>query len=880
MKNFKNVFFVALFFVTATIFAQTKLTGTVVDETGQPLPGANVLIKGTQNGTSTDFDGNFVLNSKTNKGNIVVSFIGYTNKVVHFTKSAIGKIKLEPDTNTLQEVVIVGKGVVDLVKERETPIAVSTIRATEIQEKGGNLEFPELMKTTPSVYTTKDGGMGESKISLRGFDNANIAIIINGQPVNDMENGKVYWSNWSGLTDVASAIQIQRGLGASKLAVPSVGGTINVVTKSADKKEGGFVNFTAGNNNFIKTTIAYNTGLGESGWSASALFSRMQENGYVDGTKGEGYSYFFALGHKLNENHAFNLNLIGAAQWHHQRRGRITIKDFLDKGRRYNSNWGYLNGEEYSFNRNYYNKPLASLNWDWTINEKFSLSTVLYASWGRGGGTGTRGKLKVNNFRDANTGLISFDRIVAHNKSHIYTGENKAFKGKSVGSNKFNEDGISNNSIIRVGNMNAHDWYGAISNLKYELENWSFSAGVDLRTYTGYHYNTVGDLLGLDAYYSTGDQNLDTGKFVTQTVDARPFADLGLEGNYKINYYNLGNVNWLGTNGVIEYNNHESFSAVAQFGLSDKSYQRVDLFDQPNKETSVTKHLLGGYVKGGANFNINENHNIFANAGFIKRQPDFRTVFPNYQNEVAEDLKNQTIISYELGYGLKSSFFNANVNLYHSTWKDRTFSIFNYSTQETTVMPNVTQVHKGIEVEFNAKPVEKLKIKGAFSYGDWEYNGDIKALIFDTNQNLNGSRTMKLDGVKVGNTAQLTANLGLAYEIVENLKVDADWNYVGNLYADFDPKKASDEDLKKGALKLPNYSLFDAGISYRYNFSDKYSLSFRVNVNNVLDTWYISRGLTSKHAKENSTLYKGIDVTNNVFFGFGRTWNASVKFNF
>ncbi len=80
------------------------------------------------------------------------------------------------------------------------------------------------MKSTPSVYVTKvGGGFGDSRINMRGFDGANIAVIINGQPVNDMQGGTVYWSNWTGLADIASSIQIQRGLGASKFVVPSVG---------------------------------------------------------------------------------------------------------------------------------------------------------------------------------------------------------------------------------------------------------------------------------------------------------------------------------------------------------------------------------------------------------------------------------------------------------------------------------------------------------------------------------------------------------------------------------------------------------------------------------------------------------------------------------
>ena len=136
--------------------------------------------------------------------------------------------------------ITVTSNVIDIAKERETPIAVSTISPAEISLKVGNLEFVEVMNNTPGVYATKQGGgYGDSRLSLRGFDQRNTSFLINGQPVNDMENGWVYWSNWQGLSDVASGIQIQRGLGASRLAVPSVGGTVSIFTKAAELKQGG-----------------------------------------------------------------------------------------------------------------------------------------------------------------------------------------------------------------------------------------------------------------------------------------------------------------------------------------------------------------------------------------------------------------------------------------------------------------------------------------------------------------------------------------------------------------------------------------------------------------------------------------------------------------
>ncbi|MEG0761585.1 MAG: Plug domain-containing protein [Chryseobacterium sp.] len=84
---------------------------------------------------------------------------------------------------------VVITGVADLAKDRKTPVAVSNIKAAQIIERLGNQELPEILNTTPSVYVTKGGGgFGDANIRVRGFGNSNTAVMINGMPVNDMEN--------------------------------------------------------------------------------------------------------------------------------------------------------------------------------------------------------------------------------------------------------------------------------------------------------------------------------------------------------------------------------------------------------------------------------------------------------------------------------------------------------------------------------------------------------------------------------------------------------------------------------------------------------------------------------------------------------------------
>tara|TARA_R110002126_G_scaffold154912_1_gene301953 strand:- start:1018 stop:3525 length:2508 start_codon:yes stop_codon:yes gene_type:complete len=802
------------------------------------------------------------------------------------------------------EEVVVSSGVIDVAKERKTPIAVSRISAKDILLKVGNQEFPEIMNNTPGVYATKQGGgYGDSRISLRGFDQTNTSFLINGQPVNDMENGRVYWSNWQGLTDVASGIQIQRGLGASKLAVPSVGGTVSIFTKSAEKAQGGSFAQMFGNNGYNKTTAAYNTGVNDKGWSSSYLLSRWAGNGYINNTSGAGTTYFFAVGYTPEgSNHSFNLSVLGAAQWHHQRDVWVSIRDYQNFGddgidRTWNSNGGTLNGEEFNMRRNFYNKPLATFNWDYEIADNIDLNTSFYASAGRGGGTGPRG----NNFRNSTTdilpfrkdltthytengrgsrnadGTINYDAIVASNQSvGAYTGDISRYGGLSIGSNGFRDAGVSREVLVRRASMNSHDWVGAISNLNIQSGKIKYSLGVDLRSYTGYHYRVLNDLMGLDGYYSTGNKN-SAGQIIETTVEANPFQSTGLKNGTKIDYFNIGYVGWQGLNGLVEYGG-DKVTAVLQLGLSNQSFQREDLFDQPTNPLSDTQNQSGGYLKGGANYNFTETSNVFFNAGYISRQPQFGAVFPNFGNSINPDLQNEEITSIEAGYGFISNSVRLNVNVYATNWGNRfvTRSLSNaQGVDGTAQFPNVDVLHKGLEVEGSWKPTGYLKFNGMLSIGDWEYTKDFEASIFDDQQQLIGTGKLYTKGSKVGDAAQFTASLGADLR-AGRFNFDANYRFVDGLYADYSiVDSAFLTPDNPGALKLPSFGLADLGVSTNVG-----KVSLRININNLFDTTYIAESNTNIHAETDSTTWNGVDVRNSVWFGFGRTWNASLRYTF
>jgi outer membrane cobalamin receptor len=915
MKMFKNLMAITLFFMASAIYSQTTINGTILDASG-PVPGANVLEKGTSNGTTSDFNGKFSIQVQEGTGVLEITFVGMVTTKFAFTAVSgqdidAGSITLSGDENVLEEVVVTGT--IDIAKDRQTPVAVSTIRAVDIQKNLGTQELPEILNLTPSVYATKQGGgWGDSRINIRGFDQANTAVLINGQPVNDMENGWVYWSNWAGLADVTTAMQVQRGLGASKLAISAVGGTINVITKTSTAREGGTFATTFGNDNAIKVLGSYNTGLLESGFSASVLISHSQGDGYIDGTKYDGNNYFIGLGYKVNDKHDLQFIFTGAPQWHHQKSFAPSIADHqkyqqdgpdadaTTPNRKYNGDWGILDGKEFSFRRNFYHKPVMSLNWEWVLNEKMRLSTVAYASWGRGGGTGEIGRINGKRQYQLKTpaGLIPVDNIDRWNSGQSvpsfgddrtqYNGafSNTGNNGHPDGGGKYGSD----NGISRRSSMNSHNWYGAIINFHDDInENWAFDVGLDLRTYKGIHYRTVNDVLGADNYIDYDNINnrpnvVEPDEFVEATPSWNPWDDI--ESQDKIDYYNDGLVGWSGVFGQVEYTN-ETVSAFVQGSFSNQAFQRVDYFNElPEDQESVKENIGGGNIKGGINYNINANHNVFFNTGYYSKQPKFDAVFINYGNNLNPDLVNEQIVGVELGYGYRSAAFSANANLYRTSWADRfeTSSVTINAGEDdefrgTANYQGVTQVHMGLEIDFLWKVLDNLSINGMASFGQWEYEGDADADLFDESQNYVGSTTLYLDGVKVGDAAQTTAALGANYTFFKNFNAGLNWRYAANLYADIDVTDF-DQPENDGSLELPSFNLVDARINYNWHLKGGYSLEFSVNVNNLFDELYISESDTNVHADADDDTWEGINTRNRVYFGWGRSWNTAIRFRF
>jgi iron complex outermembrane receptor protein len=849
MKKIKQLLSLALMVCTLSVAAQSTITGTVVDGGQQaPLPGATIVEKGTSNGVSSDFDGNFTITSSSSTGEITISYVGYVTTTISFSGNMdLGSVSLEASELGLEEVQLFASVAVD----RKTPVAVSTIKAADIELKLGTQEFPEILKSTPGVYATKSGGgYGDGRINLRGFSSENVGVLINGIPVNDMENGRLYWSNWAGLGDVTSSMQVQRGLGASRVAVPSIGGTINIVTKTTDVEAGGSVRMGTANDGYQKYGMTYSTGLMDNGFAATVSLAKIFGDGYVDGTEFDGFNYFVNLSKQINDNHKLSFTAFGAKQTHGQRYNRRTIaqnRATEQGGKRFNPDWGIRNGEVEHLSYNFYHKPQISLNHYWDVNDNTSVSTALYASFGNGGGRRQRGsKFYDDSYRLGDVDQpIDFDQIAQENKDR----------------------GALGSSDIFAASRNSHNWYGLLSTLKTNLsDDLVLSGGIDARYYVGSHWYEVADLLGGQFYINESD-------------DENTFGQ-ALKVGDRFNKDYDGKVVRGGLFAQAEYSPSTDLSIFVATAVSNTTYSKEEFMyyapTDPARESDKVD-FLGYSVKGGANYNIDDTNNVFVNIGYFSKAPflDGNVFQSDSSTKFNEEALNEKVFSAELGYGVRGDKFSANVNVYYTTWIDKslTGSVFDPDNQGERINYNIAgldALHTGVEVDFVYKATDAITLTGMASLGNWNWKNDASGSLFDEGGQLIESINVYAKDLKVSDAAQTTFALGSKFKLMEKTSLYIDYNYAGDLYASYRITDRNDETNRSDSWELPAYGLFDMGLNHGFSFG-QFDASLSARMNNVLNTEYISdaRDGTGSTAQ-----------TAGVYYGAGRTFSLGLKINF
>ena len=921
--NYRNL--IASIMMITGLFAQS-IVGVVTDG-NEPLAGANIVIDGTSVGTVSSEDGTYILDVEPlGMMSITASFIGYSPVTKQVT---VGDGSLEPanvNVDFVLEVDVVALSALEVLASRAdetTPVAYTTVDKAEMEVRLGSQDLPMAMNMTPSVYATQQGGgAGDARINVRGFNQRNVAVMINGVPQNDMENGWVYWSNWDGVGDATASIQMQRGLSAVNLATPSIGGTMNIITDPASHEKGGKFKQEVGEGGFLKSTINYNSGLINDKLAVSGTIVRKTGDGFIDGTWTDAWAYYLGTSYAVSDDQRFELYAIGAPQRHGQNLYKQNIATYSQElagdidgydvtafaegekfeheaGRFFNQNWAPVDpsykGQQYWYmygarttdrynpnllneRENFFHKPLVNLNHFYDINDEMRLSSVLYWSGGSGGGTGTYGSVKRfpaiegNNWWASSPWTWDWNGEIAENSANI----------DSAWSDSENRStGILRNSI------NRQNTYGLISKLNYDVnDDLEVQVGIDWRTAGIEHAREVRDLLGGDYYVDFADDNASDGKKVG-------LGDI-------IAYHNETTVDWIG--GFVQGNyTTDKLNLYGMGGVSSIKYTYEDHFaankdeDGNDIDNFVSAPAINTFqVKGGASYNLDDRLSAFVNTGYVQKPPILDNVI-DYDGNVSQNPDNEKFISTEIGGEYRSGLVAVKGSYYNTQWKDRNLTksvtTGQGSSGDTDIiyLTGVNQSHSGFEIESKVALNEMVDVDFIVSIGDWYFDGDAKGDYTEMEYNEEGQiigqtsteYEYALNNLKVGDMPQTSYVGGLTLKPIDGLRIQGLYKYYDNHYSDWSPdSREVDGDADRAQVwKSPSYGKLDFHLAYDLPKIGGYDLTLTGHLFNALDEVFVQDAVdNSKYNGFGDKLHLAHNAE--VFLGTPRHFNLGLTVNF
>ena len=370
----KITIFLFLFVSVLTNAQKVTVSGKIVDKNQKKLIGATVLVKETNQGLSSDLDGNFSF--RLNKGSftIQVSYIGFKTieKNVYLDKDKVITIVLYEDDNVLDEVLVSAVRATSNI-----PVTYSNLSKKELAKRNLGQDIPVLLNYLPSVISSSDAGagVGYTYLNVRGSNSERINVTINGIPYNDPESHGTFWVNLGDFASSTENLQLQRGVGTSTNGSGAFGASLNILTDAISEKSGGEISNSFGSYGTRKHTVKFTTGKINEHLEVSGRFSNIHSDGYVDRAFTDLKSYFLQASYK-DENTLIKAVSFGGAERTYQAWDGLDPQQ-LEENRRQNP-YTYEN-EVDDYKQNHY-----QLHWNEQLNNHWSTNLGLNYTKGAG----------------------------------------------------------------------------------------------------------------------------------------------------------------------------------------------------------------------------------------------------------------------------------------------------------------------------------------------------------------------------------------------------------------------------------------------------------------------------------------------------------------
>jgi len=785
------LFFTALSFLLAagTAHAQT-VEGRVVDAaTSEPLAGATVLEKGTNNGTSADDDGVFSLTLTQSGSELSISFVGYRTKEVTVEDPEIFlNIRLD------ESVLISGEIFVSALRvDESTPIAYSNISRFDIEKENLGQDIPYLVQNTPSVVTTSDAGagIGYTGLRIRGVDPGRINVTINGIPLNDSESHGVFWVNMPDLASSTQNIQIQRGVGTSTQGAGAFGATLNLQTAVMEPNAYGEVNTGMGAFGTQKANVKIGSGLMNNGWQIEGRLSKIDSDGYIDRARSDLRSFYLSAS-RSGERSLLKADIFSGQEETYQAWNGVPepilqndsaqleryINDLFlgaEDAEHWRENLGNRRFNEFTYQDQVdnYQQDHYQLHYSYMLQDNWTANASLHYTYGRG---------YFEQFRN-NDDLSTY----------------------SISPVEIGGETISSSDLVRRRWLDNH-FYGAVFSSEIDRnEEWNFTFGGGYNEYDGDHFGEV-IWARFAGNSEIGDRYYDNNGFKT---------DFNIYG--KLNYYLSPQLN--------TYLDLQYRSVTYRFlGL------RIDGETGDVNDVEQRDQIPFFNPKAGLVYRLTDTQRAFASVSVGGKEPTRR----DYVESTPESRpKEERLLDFEAGYQAAFDRFNIGLNAYYMLYDDQLINTGEVNDVGNIVRENVPDSYRtGIEVQLNTQLTQNWQWSGNATFSRNKID-EYQRFLDDFDSG--GQQVETFEDVTIAFSPSVIANSIFSYQ-TGNLSAEWRANYVSEQYLD---------NTENSSRSIDAYWVNNLLFTYDYNeLSFIRGITASLQINNILDEKYVSNGYT------------------------------------
>jgi len=709
------------------------------------------------------------------------------------------------------------------VANNDAIVPVVTLSDDDSQPNGtGDNNVAGVLTASRDVFVSNSSfTFGQMRFRFRGYTGGEFQVYINGIPMNELENGRVYWNNWGGLNDMFRFSDNSYGLEPTTFSFGEIGGANNIDVAAARQRKQLRVSYSVSNRSYTHRAMAtYTTGMLKNGWAFSVSGSwRGAPEGYFPGTFYDSWAYFFSASKKLGKKHLLSFTTFGVPM----RRGKTlpAVREAMDLAGSiyYNPTWGYQQGKVRNANTFEGFQPVFILSHEWNISDKSSWNTSASFQFGTSGDT----RLNWYNAPDPRPDYYRYlpsyitDSTLQDEVRQLYASNPNLLQvdwDHMYQVNYGNQDTINNVNGIPGNTVTGLRSLYVIESRKEDLKEFSLNsfynnalsdrvtitAGVQYQMQVTRFYKTIEDLLGGDFF-----------------VDLNQFAEFDFSANDTVNQNNLDEPNRLirvGDEYGYNYEMHQhrgsawlqgrfSFKKVDFFAAAKvdinafwrNGLYRNGLFPNNSKGASETLVFVSPFVKAGVTYKLNGRNYFFVNGGFGLRAPSYNDVFLSAQtrNSALTDPSQQTVITAEGGYLLNSPRIKARAVGYITYQLDgiRTMTFYHddYQNFVNLTMENIDVRSYGGEFALEGNIYKGFGMNGVVAIGRSQYIDRPLATVTlnNTTELLSQDQVVYFKNFNVSNGPQWSNTIGIFYNSPKFWFVRMNFNYFDWMWVDANP---------------------------------------------------------------------------------------------